>query len=100
MLPYDATPVLPIAIGVVSLLNLEVGTWGPRTVKTMGKADAEEVQAAESKIKNNDETPSPVNISPHGIVTSFYRVFSLGRAAICVVLPSVSKKRSRYWVFQ
>lgn len=94
LLPHDATPVLPIAIGVLSLINLEVGTWGPKTVSTMSKTDAGEVQAAERKLKRNDEKPEVAPVTTHGIVSSFYRMWCLGRAAICVVLPSVSKKSS------
>jgi hypothetical protein len=86
----DIVPALPIAIGVVSLLSLEVGTWSPKAIQSMRSA-----QLASAKQKGKNEN---LEIKPNAIATGFFRFLSLVRVPICVALPGV-RPRS-HWSLQ
>lgn len=86
----DIAPTLPIAIGVVSLLSLEVGTWGPRNLRSMRKIDPKDVQLVQPAGKPSTGAISKqeaLELKPNAIATGFFRFLSFVRVPICVALP-------------
>jgi hypothetical protein len=83
-------PVLPIAIGVIGLLSVEVGTWSPRGLKAMQSTNPKEAEAAAKGSKDTSPKENTLEVQPSRIAVSFFRLLSVGRAVICVALPAVS----------
>ena len=83
----DIVPALPIAIGVVSLLSLEVGTWGPRSMRSMQQMNTSDAQQAATPSSTVASKPEELELKPSAIATSFFRFLSLVRVPICVALP-------------
>ncbi|PVG03632.1 hypothetical protein CPB86DRAFT_779366 [Serendipita vermifera] len=84
----DTMPVLPIAIGVVGLLSVEVGTWSPRAMKAMESTNPKDAEAATKGSRGTDPKANTLEVQPSRIAVSFFRLLSVGRAVICVALPA------------
>ncbi|KAG8751453.1 hypothetical protein FRC14_007905, partial [Serendipita sp. 396] len=85
LLPFqEYPPILPFAIAVVGLLNVEIGTWSPKSLKSMRDNVGEKEAEVAPKPGQKEET---LEVKPGAIAVSFYRAINVGRGVICLTIP-------------
>ncbi|KAG8825263.1 hypothetical protein FRC17_008783 [Serendipita sp. 399] len=86
-MPYqEYFPVLPIGIAIVGMLNTEIGTWSPKSLKQMRDGVVKR-GVEDTTVRSGQSTDDALEVKPGALATSIFRGISFTRGAICFAIP-------------